>query len=1089
MLIFSKKKLYQLIAFFTTLVIIVTMGIYSYYIYVEREKSLFNSMNQDSQTTLQSLQKNIGHLIEAYAVNEYDLLIENEMHRDNFSSIIIEDYNMAEILNKTTYVTGKIKSTNGIVQNYNPKDSNHNKLLDTCHYLQSSDIFSSSDKKIGFISICSTDKIINKELNTLLFQNIFVSIIFSLLLSLTLFIILRRFAITPISHILETLSEQDSDGMPKTRIHEFGSFELSILSKKINFLLDSISQYRVKEEKIIAELNMERERLSYAIQGSNDGLWDWNIQTNEVFFSPRWKEILGYRDDELENDFAIWETLIHPDDGKLFWIEFERFLASKDTEDRFSMNFRMRHKDGHYIPILSRAKKAFDEKNETLRLVGTHVDLTELTAVQDAYKEERDRSELYLDTAEVLLVALDTNARVTMLNRKGEELLGYKEEELLGKVWFEIGVLPEDIALNIKSVFSEFINMQEVPTKELEHHLITKSGEKLMFSFRTSFLFDNDKKCIGLLSSGMDITQKVKAEEELVKQHTHLSSQYNLINNIINTVPSCIFWKDKDGIYLGANKLFLDDAHLKSPDELIGKNDFEMPWGKTEAQLYRDDDLSVMNGLEKRINIEESQTDEEGHVITLLTSKVPLIDDSGTIGVLGTYVDITQQRNTEDELKKQKDILYYQAHHDSLTGLPNKVLFNDRLEKAIEAAKRNNTKIALLFIDLDHFKEINDSLGHNFGDEILRNVSNRLREVMRDKDTISRFGGDEFIVVLEELSQVQDASLIANKILDSLSKAIIIGDNTLYVPCSIGISIYPDDGVSTQNLLKFADSAMYKAKDEGRNNYQYYNSTMTELAFERVLMETSLRAALENEEFVVFYQPQVNGATDKLIGMEALVRWQHPTMGLVPPDKFIPLAESTGLIVELDRYVMKTAMTQLSQWYKTGLNPGRLAINLAVKQLKQEDFIETLQKLIHETSCLPDWLELEVTEGQIMANPEEAIKTLQEISDLGIELAIDDFGTGYSSLAYLKKLPIDKLKIDQAFVRELPDDDEDAGITKAVIALAYSLNLKVIAEGVETKEQRDFLVENGCQNIQGYFYSKPIPAAEIEVLLKNGMNV
>ena len=452
----------------------------------------------------------------------------------------------------------------------------------------------------------------------------------------------------------------------------------------------------------------------------------------------------------------------------------------------------------------------------------------------------------------------------------------------------------------------------------------------------------------------------------------------------------------------------------------------------------------------------------------------------------GYIHDITDRKHKENKIAEQKDNLYYQAHHDFLTQLPNRTLFQDRLEQAIAKAKRNNFKIALLFIDLDHFKEINDSLGHDVGDEILKIVTTRLEAAKRDEDTLARLGGDEFTIILEDLHQVQDASLISNKILESLAKPMNISNNVLYVSSSIGISIYPDDGESTQSLLKFADSAMYKAKDEGRNNFQYYSSALTELAFERVVMESSLRTALENEEFVVYYQPQVNGATNKLIGMEALVRWQHPTMGLVSPSKFIPLAESTGLIVELDRYVMKTAMIQIARWYKEGLNPGVLAMNLALKQLKQEDFITMFKSLIQETNCKPEWLELEVTEGQIMTNPDEAIKSLNKISDLGVELAVDDFGTGYSSLAYLKRLPIDKLKIDQAFVRDLPGDEEDAEITKAVIALAKSLNLKVIAEGVETKEQRDFLVENGCKKIQGYFYSKPVPTNEFENILRNG---
>lgn len=558
----------------------------------------------------------------------------------------------------------------------------------------------------------------------------------------------------------------------------------------------------------------------------------------------------------------------------------------------------------------------------------------------------------------------------------------------------------------------------------------------------------------------------------------------------MDTVPVRIFWKDVEGKYSGANKLFLEDAQLSTEEEIIGKTDFELPWGKTEAKVYRDDDIRVMKSGVPRLHFEESQTNENGDVIILSTSKVPLKDRDGSIiGVLGSYADITKQRNIEDELHNQKITLHHQVHHDSLTGLANRTFFNERLEQAISKAKRNNTVVALFFIDLDHFKEINDSLGHNIGDEVLKEVTKRLEEGVRKEDSIARLGGDEFTIILEDLIQGQDASLLASKILESLSESIVISGNELYVSSSIGISLYPDDGASAQNLLKFADAAMYKAKDEGRNNFQFYSSEMTELAFERVVMEASLRAGIKNEEFIVYYQPQVNGKTDKLIGMEALVRWQHPTMGLVSPAKFIPLAESTGLMVELDQFVMRTAMRQVAQWYEEGFSPGVLAMNLTVKHLQKKNFIEIFESILKETSSKPEWIELEVTEGHIMTNPEEAIITLNKISDLGIELAVDDFGTGYSSWSYLKKLPIDKLKIDQSFTRGLPYDEEDSVITKGIIALANSLNLKVIAEGVETKEQRDFIVENGCENIQGYFYSKPVSAHEMGMLLKSGLTL
>jgi EAL domain-containing protein (putative c-di-GMP-specific phosphodiesterase class I) len=323
------------------------------------------------------------------------------------------------------------------------------------------------------------------------------------------------------------------------------------------------------------------------------------------------------------------------------------------------------------------------------------------------------------------------------------------------------------------------------------------------------------------------------------------------------------------------------------------------------------------------------------------------------------------------------------------------------------------------------------------------------------------------------------------KIIEVLAKPIIIANNVLYVTSSIGISLFPEDGILAQNLLKYADSAMYKAKNEGRNNFQFYSAEMTELAFERVVMETSLRTALKNEDLVVYYQPQVNGKTGQIIGMEALVRWQHSIMGVVSPSKFIPLAESTGLIIELDQLVMKTAMKQIVKWYEQGLNPGVLSLNLAIKQLNQKNCVDILEEIIKETKCKTQWLEFEITEGQIMINPQEAIQTLQQIANMGIELAIDDFGTGYSSLSYLKKFPINKLKIDKSFVDGLPCDEDDSGITKAIISLAKSLNLKVIAEGVETQEQKDFLVQNGCENIQGYFYAKPMPCDEMEIFLRN----
>ena len=436
-------------------------------------------------------------------------------------------------------------------------------------------------------------------------------------------------------------------------------------------------------------------------------------------------------------------------------------------------------------------------------------------------------------------------------------------------------------------------------------------------------------------------------------------------------------------------------------------------------------------------------------------------------------------------LEEQKNKLDYQAHHDYLTALPNRVKFQKEIQKIIDNKKNINSNLAILFIDLDHFKNINDSFGHDIGDQVIKITADRIRQCIRKDDCLARFGGDEFVVLIDNYEDKNDLEAVAENIISCISKPVLIDNMTMFVSCSIGISMHQDEIDSYHDFIKYADTAMYKAKERGRNNYQFYTSDMTEVAFERVLMETSMRFALEKEEFVVHYQPQVDGRLNKIVGMEALVRWNHEKMGLISPATFIPLAEETGLIIALDQWVMKTGMRQMKEWHEAGLNPGRLSLNLSVKQLQEEDFIDVVKNILKETGCKAEWIEFEITESHIMYNVTEAIETLERIKSLGISIAIDDFGTGYSSLSYLKKLPVDKLKIDRSFIMDIPDNKEDAAITNAIIDIAKNLNLEVIAEGVETKQQKEYLLQSGCHLIQGYIYYKPIPAKDIEHVLKN----
>jgi len=577
-----------------------------------------------------------------------------------------------------------------------------------------------------------------------------------------------------------------------------------------------------------------------------------------------------------------------------------------------------------------------------------------------------------------------------------------------------------------------------------------------------------------------------------------------LLKLLTNHLPDMLWVKDLNGKYIYVNQAICDGLLMaKDTNEPIGKDDIFFALREREAHKEQADwhtfGKLCFNSDQDVIDKNKAMKFEEwgkvkGKLMYLEVYKAPFYDKDGNIiGTVGVGRDITEMKKLQTNLEKslktlseQKEQLAYQTSHDALTKLPNKILFLDRLKHSIELAKRNKQFVAVLFIDLDNFKEVNDSLGHDVGDELLIEVSNRMNIGLRKSDTLSRLGGDEFTIIVNNVSKVEDLSRIIQTIIKIFKEPIIIGNNTLYINMSIGISIYPNDAKDVNDLLKHADSAMYKAKANGKNTYCFYDEDMTKKALDRILLETALREALsKKDEIIVYYQSQVEANKDKLVGMEALVRWKHPENGFVYPNTFIPLAESTGMIIELDRLVMTKAIKQFATWEKDGLNPGKLSMNLAMKQLESSDFLDFIKNLLDEEKYSYSNIEFEVTESQIMQDPKKSIEILNKLSNLGISISIDDFGTGYSSLSYLKKLPINKLKIDKSFVDNLPFDLEDVAIAKTIINLCESLNLKVIAEGVETEEQKNFMIENGCNLIQGYYYSKPISSDEMTKLLKS----
>jgi len=436
---------------------------------------------------------------------------------------------------------------------------------------------------------------------------------------------------------------------------------------------------------------------------------------------------------------------------------------------------------------------------------------------------------------------------------------------------------------------------------------------------------------------------------------------------------------------------------------------------------------------------------------------------------------LTQIEARDADLQVHQERLRHLAHHDTLTGLANRLLFNDRLTSSLTRIKSQGRRLALMFLDLDRFKNINDSLGHKIGDEVLKTVAKRLTSVICDSDTLARLGGDEFVVIMEQFDDYADLSRMAERILEVLVPPVETGKQALYISCSIGISVYPEDGDGVESLMQCADVAMYQAKERGRNNYQFFTAGMTERAQEELRMESKLRQAIVNDELLMHYQPQVDLQSGRVIGMEALIRWQHPVMGLIPPAKFIPLAEETGLIIPLGKWILKAACKQARQWQQSGYPDWKMAVNISPKQFWQADLLETVADILEQTGLAPEFLELEITESAIMLDVEKAIDTMKRIRGMGISLAVDDFGTGYSSLSCLQRFPLSKLKIDRSFISSIVDGDNNGAIAEGIIALARTLHLEVIAEGIEELSQVEFLINKGCKQGQGFFFGHPMP--------------
>lgn len=699
------------------------------------------------------------------------------------------------------------------------------------------------------------------------------------------------------------------------------------------------------------------------------------------------------------------------------------------------------------------------------------------------------RNQLELDRKSPLVLVVDDDPMARLLMRTALEQAGFAVEEadngVAGISAFEHlrpDVVLLDVVMPEMDGFSACEQIRKLPGGELTPIFMVTGLDDLDSINRAYEVGATDflAKPINWGVLGHHVKYMLRAS----RAFSQLKQSEAKNRALLNAIPDLMVRISQDGVFLEARGS-KDIKYLQPPQGFLGKRLEEMlPKGIAQKAMYhvrRALDTQEMQLFEFELSLEEGKRWYEARIVV-----------SGEEEVLAIVRDMTERKRAEEQIIRL-------AYYDGLTGLPNRLMLQERLEHAIRNAKRSKRKVAVMFLDLDHFKRINDTLGHPSGDLLLQKVGDRLLTCTRSTDTVARIGGDdrtptvarmggdEFIVLLTEISSIQHIALIAQRILHALSQPFTIGTHEIFTTPSIGITVYPLDSTDSETLLKYADTAMYQAKEKGRNNFQFYTASMHGAAVERFNIENQLRKALARNEFQLYYQAALDNRTRRICGVEALVRWNHPERGLVTPLSFIPLAEETGLIVPIGEWIMHSACAQNRAWQKAGFPPIRLMLNISGVQLRQSNFVEHVIQVLAEVGLEPQHLELELTESIIMEHAETAITTLNALRDKGIQLSIDDFGTGYSSLSYLRKFPVHTLKIDRSFIQDLDKNPDSAAIVKSIVSLAHNLNLRVVAEGVETEGQMAFLQECGCDHVQGFFIHVPEPAEGLTQIWQEGI--
>lgn len=827
---------------------------------------------------------------------------------------------------------------------------------------------------------------------------------------------------------------------------------------------------------------LERESFwSDVVRTVPDQLYVQDVNSKRMIFSNRHLgQTLGYDRAELaQMGDRFWEMLLHPDDAEQY-----RALRQQQRDTGFGQplhcQLRFRHRDGGW--------RCYDIREQVLtrdgdglvtRIIGVGKDVTVQIEASESLRDSEQRYRMLAESISDVIFSTDGQLQLNYVSPSVQAVLGYQADWIFANGWQSIIANPGQLS----GVFSLLERVSKavgdnaqlaqlrdtLPTQLFLFDCLRADGRKIPIELRLVLVWDEHGHFEGVLGVGRDISQQRRAEKDL-----------RMAATVFEHSTSAILITDPAGYIVQANEAFSrvsGYAVAEVLDQLPGMLTVEQQQNAHLGYVLKQ--LSQRGTWEGEVWLKR----RNGEHYPAWVGITAVLDDEGDLAsYVCFFTDISERKASEQRIHRL-------AYYDALTHLPNRTLFQDRLYTALQQAERHKAWVVLMFLDLDRFKPINDSLGHAAGDRMLKDMAERLLACVDDDDTVARMGGDEFTLLLQpkatrELA-LNRAIHVAENILGSLVTPFVLENREFFVTASIGIALSPQDGGELSQLMKNADTAMYHAKERGKNNFQFYQTDMNASALERLELESDLRHALEQNEFILYYQPQFSGDGKRLTGAEALLRWRHPTRGLVPPGDFIPVIEELGLVVDVGDWVLREASRQLKAWHKEKVRVPKVSVNISARQFSDGQLGTRIATILEETGLPPACLELELTESILMREVHEAMQILDSLKNLGLSIAVDDFGTGYSSLNYLKQFPIDVLKIDRTFVDGLPEGEQDAQIARAIIAMAHSLNLAVIAEGVETHEQLEFLREHGCDEVQGYLFGRPMPANQFEAQFSN----